>query len=147
MKKIIPISLFIIILDQIVKMIISSKMLVNSSITIIKDFFNITYVKNIGAAFSILSGGRFLLIIIALIAIYIIYKLLIKNKNLNRINIINYSLLIGGIIGNLIDRIIRGYVVDYLDFTIFNYNFPIFNIADICIVISCVLLIFTIKEE
>lgn len=128
-------------------MIISSKMLVNSSITIIKDFFNITYVKNIGAAFSILSGGRFLLIIIALIAIYIIYKLLIKNKNLNRINIINYSLLIGGIIGNLIDRIIRGYVVDYLDFTIFNYNFPIFNIADICIVISCVLLIFTIKEE
>ena len=64
MKKIIPISLFIIILDQIVKMIISSKMLVNSSITIIKDFFNITYVKNIGAAFSILSGGRFLLIIL-----------------------------------------------------------------------------------
>ncbi len=147
MKKIIPISLFIIILDQIVKMIISSKMLVNSSITIIKDFFNITYVKNIGAAFSILSGGRFLLIIIALIAIYIIYKLLVKNKNLNKINIINYSLLIGGIIGNLIDRIIRGYVVDYLDFTIFNYNFPIFNIADICIVISCILLIFTIKEE
>lgn len=147
MKKIIPISLFIIILDQIVKMIISSKMLVNSSITIIKNFFNITYVKNIGAAFSILSGSRILLIMIALIAIYIIYKLLIKNKNLNRINIINYSLLIGGIIGNLIDRIIRGYVVDYLDFTIFNYNFPIFNIADICIVLSCILLIFTIKEE
>lgn len=147
MKKIIPISLFIIILDQIVKMIISSKMLVNSSITIIKNFFNITYVKNIGAAFSILSGSRILLIMIALIAIYIIYKLLVKNKNLNKINIINYSLLIGGIIGNLIDRIIRGYVVDYLDFTIFNYNFPIFNIADICIVISCILLIFTIKEE
>ena len=128
-------------------MIISSKMLVNSSITIIKNFFNITYVKNIGAAFSILSGSRILLIMIALIAIYIIYKLLVKNKNLNKINIINYSLLIGGIIGNLIDRIIRGYVVDYLDFTIFNYNFPIFNIADICIVISCILLIFTIKEE
>ena len=52
-----------------------------------------------------------------------------------------YSLLIGGILGNLFDRIIYGYVVDYLDFYFFNYNFPIFNIADICIVCSVVLII------
>ena len=63
-------------------------------------------------------------------------------NKLNKLDYIIYSLLYGGIVGNLFDRIVYGYVIDYLDFYIFNYNFPVFNFADVCIVISVILIIF-----
>lgn len=142
------ISIIAVILDQIVKLFISKKMLVGESITIINNFFNITYAKNIGAAWSILGGARLLLILISIFCLIFIYLFLIKNKKLKKLEKISYGLLIGGILGNLIDRIIYGYVIDYLDFNIFGYNYPIFNIADICIVISIIiLLIITIKGD
>lgn len=148
MKKLISISSLLILIDQLIKIIVSNNILLNDSIIVIKDFFNITYVRNIGAAFSILSGNRLFLILTALIALYLIYRFLIKDNKLNIEHLITYSLLIAGIIGNLIDRIFQGYVIDYLDFKIFGYNFPIFNLADICIVIGCLLLIIlTLKEE
>lgn len=148
MKKLISISSLLILIDQLIKIIVSNNILLNDSIVVIKDFFNITYVRNIGAAFSILSGNRLFLILTALIALYLIYRFLIKDNKLNIEHLITYSLLIAGIIGNLIDRIFHGYVIDYLDFKIFGYNFPIFNLADICIVIGCLLLIIlTLKEE
>ena len=65
---------------------------------------------------------------------------MIKGKELKKIDIVSYSMLLGGIIGNLIDRVVHGYVIDYLDFKIFNYNFPIFNIADTLIVISIIII-------
>lgn len=148
MKKITIISLFILLVDQIIKYIVINNMSLYKSIEIIPNFFNITYVENIGAAFSILSGNVLFLILISLLAIILIYIFLIKNKKLNKLQIIMYSLLIGGIIGNLVDRIFRGFVVDYLDFSIFGYNFPIFNFADVCIVLSAIALLFiNIKEE
>ena len=77
-----------------------------------------------------------------------IYYFLLRNKKLLKIEIITYSLLISGIIGNLIDRILYGYVIDYLDFKLFNYHFAIFNLADTFIVISClIILALVIKEE
>ena len=72
---------------------------------------------------------------------YIFDNFFIKNKELKTLEIITYGLLIGGIIGNLIDRIIFGYVIDFFDFLIFNYNFPVFNFADIFIVLSAGLII------
>lgn len=148
MKKIAIISLICIILDQIVKLIIVDSISLNTSINIMDGFFYLTYVKNFGAAWSILTGSRILLIIVAIISLFLIYFILIKNKKLNNFDILCFGLLYGGIIGNLIDRVVRGYVVDYLEFIIVNYDFPIFNIADSLIVISISLIIIgMLKEE
>lgn len=147
MKKILTTSFICILIDQIIKIIITTNLKFTESINVIKNFFRITYLRNNGAAFSILSGNRIFLILITLIALLIIYIFLIKNKNINKIETICYGTLIGGIIGNLIDRVRLGYVIDYLDFNIINYNYPVFNFADICIVVSAILLlIISIKE-
>lgn len=146
MKKIIRNSIILILIDQLIKILVVNN--IYQDIEIVNNFFSLTYVKNIGAAFSVLEGNRILFVIVALAALYLIYRLFIKNKKLTKLNIITYSLLIGGIIGNLIDRIIYGYVVDYFEFILFNHNMPIFNLADVCIVFGAFLFIIqTLKEE
>lgn len=148
LKGICLFSIIFLILDQVIKGFISSKMLLNQSFVIIKNFLNITLVHNDGAAFSILEGNRLLLIFIGLIAIIGIFFYLKKTSYLSRLDMWIYSLLIGGVLGNLIDRIIHGYVIDYISVIIGKYYFPVFNFADICIVISVILiLITTIREE
>lgn len=148
MKKMFIISIILICLDQIIKLIVSNNLVLGESITVIDNFFYLTSVRNYGAAFSILLGNRFFLIIVGFLALFIIYNFFIKNSKLNKLEEITYSLLIAGIIGNLIDRVVRGFVIDYLDFKIFNYNFPVFNLADILIVLSVIsILILTFKEE
>ena len=122
-------SVIIFIIDQLVKLLVGF------------NFFYISNVHNYGAAFSILYGNRIFLVIVSIITLVLVYYFLLKNKRFKWIDIIIYSLLIGGILGNLFDRIMYGYVVDYFDFYIFGYNFPIFNIADICIVCSVILII------
>lgn len=114
---------------------------VYDSVSIIPNFFSITYVRNIGAAFSIMENSRILFIIIGFISLILIYKYLIMNKVINKYLMISYSMLIGGIIGNMIDRIIYGYVIDYLSFNIFGYSAPIFNLADTFIVVSIIMLL------
>ena len=111
------------------------------TIKIIPNFFNIMYVRNTGAAFSIMENSRVLFIVIGIIAIYLIWRFFIKDKQLNNYYIVIYSMLIAGIIGNMIDRILYGYVIDYLSFNIFGYSFPIFNLADTFIVVSIIMLI------
>lgn len=144
MKKVLEISLACVLLDQIIKSIIRYWMLLNTSIKVIPGFFNITYVLNDGAAWSILSGYTWVLIVIAVIALNLIYFFFIRDKDLKRLDIVTYGLLIGGILGNLIDRIMYGKVIDYLDFNLFGYDFPIFNVADICICFSVFLLIISV---
>ena len=141
LKKIVSLSLILFIIDQIVKLIVSFNVDLNSSICVIKNFFYISHVHNFGAAFSILYGGRIFFIVISIIALVCLYKFLLKNKEFNISEIVSYSMLIGGILGNLFDRIFYGYVIDYLDFYIFNYNYPVFNIADMCIVFSVCLFV------
>lgn len=140
MKKLLPITILSLLLDQVIKVIVINSMGLFESIDIIHNFFKITYVRNNGAAFSIMSGNRLFLIFVTIIALVVIYSYFIKDKKLNKLENISYGLLIGGILGNLIDRIIYGYVIDYLDFKIFSYSFPVFNIADTCIVISIILI-------
>ncbi len=146
-KKLTLISLLCLIIDQLTKYIVTIKMNLFDSTNIIKSFFSITYVRNFGAAWSILEGNDLFLIVVAIMSIILIYYYFIKNKVLNNKNILILGTLIGGIMGNLIDRIILGYVVDFLDFTVFNYDFPVFNFADCFIVISIFFLIIEIFKE
>ncbi len=147
MKKVLGLSLIFVFIDQIVKFIIITKLEFAKSINIINNFFRITYLKNRGAAFSILSGNIIFLIIITFLAIFLIYKFFIKNKKLKKIDFISYSMLLGGIFGNLIDRIRLGYVIDYFDFNFGAYNYPVFNIADICIVVGAIIIFVKVLKE
>lgn len=145
-KKVLILTIISIFIDQLIKYIIKSSMILGESIVIF-DFFKLTYVHNYGAAFSILSGNRYLLIIITIIAMFFIYKFLIKNQKLTNLESALYGFLYGGIIGNLIDRVFLGCVIDYLDFKILGYDFAIFNFADILIVVSIILLVITVFKD
>ena len=146
MKKIFLGSLIILLMDILTKQIVIKLMIPHQSITIIPNFFQITYAKNTGVAFSILEGKQIFIIIMTLIVLGIIIKY-IKELATTKYDIISYALVIGGALGNLLDRVIYGYVIDFLDFQIFNYNFPIFNVADIGIVVGIFLLLLKNLKE
>ena len=139
-KKVFIITIIILVIDIITKIIISNLMNLNESIKIIKNFLYLTYAKNDGIAFSYLEGNRLFIILASIIIIGFILSYLYKNKT-SKIETISFGLILGGAIGNLLDRIIYGYVIDFIDIYIFNYNYPIFNIADIGVVIGVFLLI------
>jgi len=148
MKKIIIFATFLALIDQIIKFVTINAIDLSESITIIENFFSITYVRNYGAAFSILNGNRIFFILITFFSLALIYIVFLKNNKFKKLDILIYSMLLSGIIGNLIDRIFRGFVIDYLDFKLFGHYFPVFNFADILIVVSVfLLLIILIKEE
>jgi len=106
---------------------------------VIKDFFYLDLQKNTGAAFSILEGATIFFVVVGIFALIFIHKYLLKEK-LNTLKILSYSLLIGGIVGNLFDRIFYGYVVDFLSFKFGDYYFPVFNLADSFIVVGAIIL-------
>lgn len=140
MKKIGIISLIVIIIDRILKVLVTNNFVLDARNKIIDGFFYITNCHNEGAAFSLFSGNVLFLIFITLIVLFLIFRT-INKENVNKIGILAYGLLLGGILGNLYDRIFYGYVIDYLDFVIFKFNFAIFNLADAAIVIGAILLI------
>ena len=132
------IIIILLFLDQLIKYLITQNMYIGEEITIIKNFLNISYITNDGAAFNILSGNTILLIILARFVIIYIIK---NKKKQEKQEKIMYEILIAGILGNLIDRIIRGSVVDYIAFKIFNIDMAVFNLADTYIVCSCIILL------
>lgn len=143
---IIILSILFIFLDQVSKYLVINYL--DKEIMVIKNFFYLIYTKNEGAAFSILTGKRIFLILITLLVLGIIINYIIKNKSNKKIEVIAFSLVIGGSLGNLIDRVVRGFVVDFISVKIFNYNFPIFNIGDSFICIGVFLLIFvSLRKE
>jgi len=145
---VILVSLLVFIIDLISKLIISNNFKLYESISIIDNFFNITYTHNYGGAWSIFESSTLLITIIGIIIIILLIFYVIKNKINSKSDIISYSLIIGGALGNLFDRIVYGYVIDFLDFNIFGYDYPIFNIADMMIVIGIfMLLIFAERSD
>jgi signal peptidase II len=114
------------------------------SVNIISGLMNLTYYNNTGAAFGMLGNSRIMLIFVAFILLFYLISELKKNIN-NKATLLFLTFIISGLVGNLIDRIFRGYVVDFIDLSIFN---PIFNVSDIFISIGCVFtIIMLIKEE
>ena len=131
-------SILIILFDQYTKniIIINYKSIINTNLIL----FSLDYVKNYGAAFNILSGSRvFLSTISIIITLFLIYFILYK-KNINNLNLFSYSFILGGTIGNGIDRITKGYVIDFINLNFI--NFPVFNIADISINIGLIFIIY-----
>ena len=138
MKKIIYLIAGIgIIVDQITKFLASIYL---DNIDIIPGFFSLTYVENKGAAWGILNNSTIVLIGISVIVLLLISKYISSTIEFTKLSVVSYGLLIGGIFGNLIDRIFRGFVIDFLNFNILGYNFPVFNIADTMIVIGVILM-------
>lgn len=147
MTAIIYLALIFLLIDQISKVLVIKLIDINHSIEVIKNFFYLTYTHNTGAAFSIFTGQRIFLILIAVIILIILFNYLRKNKVEGKIEVLAFSLIIGGSLGNLIDRVIRGYVVDFFDVKIFEYNFPVFNLADTFIVIGVFLLLIVLTRK
>ena len=142
------IAIIIVILDFFIKTIVKQNMELLENIVIIPNFFNITYVENTGAAFSIFENNKYFLIIISIIILFLILKHIKENKLNQKLEIISFGLILGGLLGNLIDRIVYSRVIDYLSFNIFGYMFPVFNLADIAITIGVFMLIIVlIKQE
>lgn len=137
MKTSIIISILITILDQIIKFIIDKKVLF---IELLPKLFNIHKVYNYGVAFSFLENKRYLILLFSLILIYFLFNLRKDLPKTKKYDIL-FGVILGGIIGNLIDRVFRGYVVDYLETFIFGISFPIFNLADICITLGIILMV------
>jgi len=134
----------IFIIDIYTKNLALENLLLNSPLEI-NNFFNLTLVFNHGAAFSILSeaGGwqKWLFIIMSIIIVSILVILLKIDNDENKIAL---SLIIGGALGNLFDRITYGYVIDFLEFHYQNFYWPIFNFADITISIGIIMLIYSL---
>lgn len=145
--KIVLVALITFILDQFIKFIITTNLSIADTINVIKNFFRITYVENSGAAFSIFENSRVFLILLSILILSFIVYYITKRKKYSKFEFIIYGTLIGGILGNLIDRIRFGYVIDYLDFNFGSYSFPVFNLADIFIVISGIILMIKIMME
>ena len=137
-KKVYIGAIFFFLLDLLSKTI--ALPLLKQDIEIIPNFFYLTLAKNDGAAFSSFSGQRLLLIIISIAVVLILVKI-IKKEELTKLKIVAFAMLLGGVIGNLFDRLIYGYVIDFLSFFPFGYAFPIFNLADTFIVIGVFLYI------
>ena len=128
----------VIAVDQISKAVIRMTMHVGDSISILGDFFRLTYIRNSGAAFSMMSGQRFLLVVIPIVGIIAALWYLHHHRGEHWTLYASWALIVAGGIGNLIDRIAFGEVTDMFDFSIFP---PVFNVADIAVTFGCALFI------
>lgn len=146
-KLIYTIALITVLLDQVIKYLVMNNMALHQEIKLISNFFSLYYLKNTGAAFSILGNKTILLILVSIFCLIIIKNSIKKLKRTNTLNIISLGIMTGGIIGNLFDRVLYKSVIDYLSFNIFNYSFPVFNLADIGITVGAILLIIDLMIE
>ena len=137
--KIMLIIVSIFLLDRFTKVLVINNLSLGESISIINDFLNITYVNNHGAAFGIMDGKVIFIVIVSiLIFAYLIYE--IRKEYHSKLITISISFVIGGLLGNLFDRVVYGHVIDFFDFNLFGYDFAIFNVGDAFIVIGTILL-------
>lgn len=139
-------------LDQVTKLYVHTQFKLHESLPVIADIFNITYVRNFGAAFGVMAklpdNFRTLFFLsIAPIACLIILIILKSVNNRDTKQILALSAIFSGAVGNYIDRIQFGYVIDFLDFGYKSFSWPAFNVADMAIVIGVFYLLYTMLKE
>lgn len=128
-------------IDQLIKFYVLDhfKDMTDKTIPLINEFLHISYVENRGVAFGMMQGGGTVLIVVTSLIVLLVTALIIFSKDNNKWYLLSLSLILGGGIGNLIDRVARGFVIDYIDFRVI--NFAVFNFADCCVVIGTILFI------
>ncbi|SER63233.1 signal peptidase II [Salipaludibacillus aurantiacus] len=142
------IAIVIIILDQVTKQLVVQNMEIRESIPIIENVLHLTSHRNAGAAFGILQGQLWLFFIATVVVVGVVAYYIQKATKGHPWFGVSLGLVLGGAIGNFIDRMLWGAVVDFIDVYIFNYNYPIFNIADSALVAGVIMLmIHVFKEE
>jgi len=139
--------LSILAVDQLAKAVVTQKISLYGSNEVIPGFFNITYIQNRGAIFGFFSqsGNHFvylLLTLTSLAALALVVYYFFKTPPDEKLMKVSLSLILGGALGNLADRIFRGYVVDFMDFYVKKWHWPSFNVSDSCITIGAIFLIF-----
>ena len=141
------VAIVTLIIDQITKKVITATMNIGDSYEVIPHFLNITSHRNNGAAWGILSGkmGFFYIITLIILAVLIIFY--IKETKYNAFMQVAISLLFAGALGNFIDRVFNGEVVDFIDTNIFGYDFPIFNVADSSLTIGVIFVIIALIKD
>jgi len=140
------IAAVVLVLDRISKLLIVAHLNINESLPLLQHFFHLTYVQNTGAAFGLFPGQTIYLVVLTLIGFAVAIILRKKIARLNKNMLICLGMIIGGALGNFIDRVYWGYVVDFIDFRLWPF---IFNIADSTLVVGSLLLaimIFNVKE-
>ena len=143
------IALCVVVLDRVAKLAVEHKIPLHDGIQIIPGFFRLTHLENRGAAFGLFADSPSpwkigLLVLFSLIALLVVSRLLWKNSVSLTVSGVGLSLILGGAIGNLWDRLTAGHVTDFLLFYVGRYQWPAFNVADSAIVIGATLLVFEI---
>lgn len=129
-------------IDQLTKLAALNSLKPVENVDVIKGFFSLTYVENRGAAFGMLEGGKwiFLAITAAVVVLAAVYYIKMQKTKENLWLRVAMAMIVSGAVGNAIDRLFRGFVVDFLNFWIFGWDFPVFNFADILVVLGTILL-------
>ena len=133
-----------VVIDQLIKYIVNSSIGLGESLDFIPHVLSLTHIRNQGAAWSIMEGKTWFLVIMPIIVIVAALVFMYINRNGSKLMLVSLALVLGGGVGNLIDRVRMHEVIDYLKCELF--NFPIFNFADICVVVGsamfCIYMIF-----
>jgi len=144
--------LFWLALDQLTKYLVASSLSLYQVVSVIPGFFNLTRVHNRGAIFGFLSNSqnsmaRIVLNLGAILALGVVVYYFFKTPREMILPRLSLSLIIGGAIGNIVDRLFRGYVIDFLDFYAGRFHWPFFNLADSCITVGVILLLFDLLRS
>jgi signal peptidase II len=140
------IAILVLLLDRVAKWAVASNIALHDSIAVIPGFFRLTHVQNTGAAFGLFAESSAqwkvgALVSFSILALVVVSALLWKHSHSLSTTTIGLSLILGGAMGNLWDRMLTGHVVDFLDFYVGTYHWPAFNVADSAIVIGAILLV------
>jgi signal peptidase II len=136
----------VVLLDRVTKWLVSTRMDLHESIPLLPGLFRLTHVQNSGAAFGLFAESSsewktLLLVLFSMLALVVVSAMLWKNSHELTLTGMGLSLILGGAVGNLFDRLLYGHVVDFFDFYIGSYHWPAFNVADSAIVLGAMLLL------